>query len=244
MIGPYYITSDDRRRAAWGDPCRTEAYSGRVVIDGRIFALSIHAVEAFAVFEKIRERHNYQLTGTDTGFYNCRHTQHNPSLPMSFHSWGMALDINWLENPAGSKLVTDLPRAMIRELLEVRTKSGARVFRWGGDWDYDGEWEDHSYVDAMHWEVVSHPLDLATGVVDPNEVEEIPVVPMPDFAKPSIDRLVKRKYLTVIPDEAPYSVWQTWVALDRMDAAIRKAIAAGSVTAAAVIAEIVNRLAT
>lgn len=164
MIGPWYVTTDYRRRTAWGNPCQSKATAGRVSIDGRSFVLSRDAVEAFEVWEKIRAKHGYKLTGSDTGFYNCRHMQHNPSLPYSYHSWGMALDVNWLENPAGSKLVTDIPQEMIDELLSVRTNSGARVFRWGGDWDWDGVSSDHSYIDAMHWEVVAHPLDLATGI--------------------------------------------------------------------------------
>lgn len=174
MLGPYYVTTDARRHAAWGDPCQAKATAGRVTIDGRTFVLSIDAVAAFEVWERIRHRHGYRLTGTDTGFYNCRHMQHNPDLPMSYHSWGMALDVNWLENPAGSKLVTDIPQAMIDDLLAVRTGSGARVFRWGGDWDWDGVSTDHSYIDAMHWEVVAHPSDLATGIYDPKEQDMTP----------------------------------------------------------------------
>lgn len=163
MIGPYYITSDYRRRAAWGSPCDVSDF-GKVTIDGRRMTVHAAAVEAFTVYDRIRAHHGYRLTGTDTGFYSCRHIQHNPSKPMSFHAWALALDINWLENPAGNKLVTDIPVAMQNDLLALRTNSGARVFRWGADWDWDGQWTDHSYVDAMHWEMVAHPLDIRTGV--------------------------------------------------------------------------------
>jgi hypothetical protein len=167
MIGPYYITTDARRRAAWGKPCVSNTpaiQAGQVVLNGKTYNLHSAAVVPFQVFEHIRAKHNYVPTGTDTGFYDCRHMQHNPALPMSYHSWGMALDINWLQNPAGNKLVTDIPKAMRDEILALRTVSGARVFRWGGDWDWDGVSSDHSYIDAMHWEVVAHPLDLATGI--------------------------------------------------------------------------------
>ena len=164
MRGPYYVTTESRRMAAWGDPCGVKATAGRVTIDGRTFSLASLAVPAFKVWEAIRAKYNYRLTGTDTGFYNCRHMRHNPSLPWSVHAWAMAMDVNWLENPAGSKLVTDIPQPMIDEILAVRTNSGARLFRWGGDWDWDGISTDHSYVDAMHWEVVAHPLDLETGI--------------------------------------------------------------------------------
>jgi hypothetical protein len=164
VLGPYYVTNDARRREAWGPPCPSIATQGRVKIDGRTFALHRNAVPAFDAWEVVRKVHDYKLTGTDTGFYNCRHIQHDESKPMSYHSWGMAMDVNWLSNPAGSKLVTDIPQEMIDDLLAIRTNSGARVFRWGGDWDWDGDWRDHSYVDAMHWEVVAHPKDLVTGI--------------------------------------------------------------------------------
>lgn len=172
MIGPYYVTTDLRRRQAWGAPCATSATGGKVVIDGRTFRCHPSAVPAFQAWEQVRSVYEYRLTGNDTGTFSCRHMQHNPALPMSVHSWGRALDVNWLENPAGSKLVTDIPKGMIEALLEIRTVSGARVFRWGGDWDWDGDSSDHTYVDAMHWEVVAHPLDLATGI-DPNTVLEV-----------------------------------------------------------------------
>lgn len=176
MIGPHYVTTEARRLAAWGRP-GTAARGGDVILvdtllDGRPLAVNRLAAPAFRAFERIRARHGYRLTGNDTGFYSYRHMRHDPSLPWSVHAWAMALDINWLENPAGSKLVTDIPKPMILELQSVRTLSGARVFRWGGDWDWDGISTDHSYIDAMHWEAVAHPLDLATGI-DSEENDEM-----------------------------------------------------------------------
>lgn len=179
MIGPYYITNETRRMAAWGQP-GTAGRGGNVTLvtvrlDGRTFKVNDLAQPAFGVYEQIRAEHGYTLTGTDTGFYSYRHMRHDNSMPWSVHAWAMALDINWLENPAGDKLVTDIPQAMIDDLLAVRTVSGARVFRWGGDWDWDGISTDHSYVDAMHWECVAHPLDLATGI---NHVEDTVFLPI------------------------------------------------------------------
>lgn len=172
MKGPWYVTNDARRRAAWGEPCATRATAGSVIIDGRRFACDPDAVPAFEAWEKVRAAFGYRLTGNDTGIYSCRHMRHDPNLPMSSHSWGRALDVNWLENPAGSKLITDIPDAMIDALLAIRTNSGARVFQWGADWDWDNDTTDHTYVDAMHWENVTHPLDMATGI-DPNTVLEV-----------------------------------------------------------------------
>jgi hypothetical protein len=160
------VLNETQRLAAWGDPCVAgDVDLVSLVLDGRTFQVNTLGLEAFQMWETIRAQHDYKLTGTDTGFYNCRHMRHKTSLPWSVHAWAMALDVNWLENPAGNKLVTDIPQAMIDDLLAVRTGSGERVFRWGGDWDWDGESTDHSYLDAMHWEVVAHPSDLASGII-------------------------------------------------------------------------------
>lgn len=165
MIGPYLVIGEPQRLEAWGQPCTDgDVDLVNFVLDGRTYKVNRLGAAAWAVWESIRRKHDYHLTGNDTGFYNCRHMRHDSNMPWSVHAWAMALDVNWLENPAGSKLVTDIPKEMIDDLLGVRTNSGARVFRWGGDWDWDGYSFDHSYVDAMHWEVVAHPLDLATGI--------------------------------------------------------------------------------
>lgn len=164
MIGPYYITSDARRRAAYGAPCGAKATEGSVVIAGRTLRCRANVVEAYQAYEQLRAHHGYVPTGTDTGIYSCRHMQHNEALPMSFHSWGIPIDINWLQNPAGNKLVTDIPKPLRDDWLSLKTNSGAWVFRWGADWDRDGSHSDHTYIDAMHWEPYAHPLDLATGI--------------------------------------------------------------------------------
>lgn len=163
MLGPYYVNNEARRFEAWGPPCQIPW--GSVVLQGKSYKIHRDTVPAFEALEKVRVKHGYVATGSDTGFYNCRHQRHDPNRPWSEHAWATALDWNWLQNPAGSKLVTDMPRPMIEELQALRTKSGAYVFQWGGDWDRDGSSSDHTYVDAMHWGVIAHPKDLATGIV-------------------------------------------------------------------------------
>jgi hypothetical protein len=163
MLGAYVLSEGDWQRA-YGNPCGAAMSAGLVLIDGRSLRCRKEAVAPFQAWERIRARHKYRLTGDDTGIISCRHQRHDPKLPWSVHAWGGALDVNWLENPAGSKLITDIPKAMRDEILALRTNSGARVFRWGGDWDNDGMSNDHTYIDAMHWEVIAHPLDLATGI--------------------------------------------------------------------------------
>lgn len=161
MIGPWYVNTDARRRLAWGPPCKPDL--APVVIDGQQYKCDRSVVSAFNWLEKIRAKWGFHQNGTDTGFYNCRRMRHDPNLPFSPHAWARALDWDWLQNPAGSKLVTNMPRPMIDELLRVKTMSGAYVFVWGGDWDRNLR-TGHTYYDAMHWEVQAHPLDLTTGI--------------------------------------------------------------------------------
>lgn len=155
------VLTEAQRLDAWGPTCKQ--VMGRVTIDGRSLACHEKAITAFTAWEMIRATHGYPVSGTDTGIYNCRRIGNSPSRPWSAHAWALALDVNWLTNPDGSKLKTDLPPAMQKDLQELRTNSGQFVFRWGGDWDRDPT-TSHSYYDAMHWEVVAHPDDLASGI--------------------------------------------------------------------------------
>jgi hypothetical protein len=62
------------------------------------------------------------------------------TAPLSVHSWGAAVDINWSKNPLSKKLITDLPP----EFVQVFRNSG---WQWGGDWI--------SKKDAMHFQFVT-----------------------------------------------------------------------------------------
>lgn len=90
----------------------------------------------------------------DTGAYNCRRITGGTGY--SLHAYGTAIDLNWQSNPYGSRLITDMPFGMVQAIKAIRTKNGKQVWRWGGD--YRGN------KDAMHFEIVCHPNDLATGI--------------------------------------------------------------------------------
>lgn len=110
--------------------------------------------------------HKYATRKADTGAYNCRKITGGTGY--SLHSYGIALDINWQSNPYGSRLVTDMPSAMIADIKAIRTKNGKQVWRWGGD--YSGN------KDAMHFEIIASPADIATGI-DPKTVKGSVVTP-------------------------------------------------------------------
>lgn len=123
--------------------------------------VNTHAVSAFEILAEILIKHGYQIDKKQTGSYNCRPIK--GSSAWSSHAWALGVDVNWNQNPYGKKLITDIPIAAIREILALKTKSGHRVFKWGGDWDNRPE-TDHNYYDAMHFEIIATPGELKLGI--------------------------------------------------------------------------------
>lgn len=131
-----------------------------------VISVDRRIVEAVQALERVQNRYGYRARRQDTGAYNCR-SQKGSNVPSS-HSWATAVDENWGLNPYRTdRLVTDMPLPMVEEVEALRTVSGAQVWRWGGDWDGRPD-TPHSNYDAMHWEIVATPAELATGIVDPN----------------------------------------------------------------------------
>ena len=142
-------------RNAWAPACKPK---------GGVYLAAYKALDA------ILKRHGYGPRRTDTGAYNCRRITGGTGY--SLHAFGpgdkftfwngvtistsLAVDINWSSNPYGRKLVTDMPPAMVAEIKAIRTGNGKQVWRWGGDYTTN--------KDAMHYEIVCTPADLATGI--------------------------------------------------------------------------------
>ncbi|MGH3481296.1 MAG: M15 family metallopeptidase [Nocardioidaceae bacterium] len=68
----------------------------------------------------------------------------------SNHSWGLAIDINSLANPMGSRFVTDIPPAVV-------AMWGACGLYWGGRYQ--------KRPDAMHFEYIGRPRDVAADLL-------------------------------------------------------------------------------
>lgn len=145
--------STSQLRVAWAPPCqgpwaRVTLYGGAVVsVDPLI-------VPAVLALSGVFEAHGYRATPPDTGAYNCRRITGGSGY--SLHAYGIAVDVNWLDNPYGPRLITDMPRAMTDAVKALRTVSGHQVWGWGGD--YGGN------KDAMHFEIACTPQQLATGI--------------------------------------------------------------------------------
>ncbi len=147
--------STTQLRAAWGPPCSTRATTVRF-FTGVPVTVEPRIVEAFAAFDQILRRHGYRPRGGVTGAYVCRAI--TGASGYSLHAYKIAIDINWDTNPysAANRLITDMPRAMVNEIVALRTRNGAPVWGWGGFY--------RTIKDTMHFEIVCTPADLATGI--------------------------------------------------------------------------------
>lgn len=147
------MTSTAAMRQAWHPPCEGSFSTVTLYGGGRI-RVSTGTVSAFLALNECLKRHGYEARSAVTGAFNCRKITGGTGY--SLHAYGIAADINWDKNPYGPKLVTDMPGAMIADIKAIRTNNSNAVFRWGGD--YEGN------KDAMHYEVICTPQDLATGI--------------------------------------------------------------------------------
>lgn len=153
-------TSD--MRALWGRACSSDAQGGRVVLwTGFVIVVHRRSVEAWKALDAVLKLYGYRAGAPYTGAFSCRRITNGSGY--SLHAYGIALDINSEANPYGYHLVTDMPRRMVEAIEAIRTRGGARVFRWGGDWNDDDICNDRNY-DAMHFELQASPAELATGI--------------------------------------------------------------------------------
>lgn len=86
----------------------------------------------------------YDVKDGQTWGFACRPIR-GTSTP-SNHSWGLAVDLNSLANPMGSRFVTDLPP----DVVDMWESCG---FYWGGRY--------RNRPDAMHFEFLDRPGDVA-----------------------------------------------------------------------------------
>lgn len=125
-------TPEDR---GWGPPCPADR-----IVTFRAGGVSLTAHEdaapLFAAFVTDIVGRGYDVDNVaDDWGYNCR--QIRDSQTMSYHAWGLAIDLNATRNPMGATLVTDMPSW----IDEVAADYG--LF-WGGNFN--------RRKDAMHFE--------------------------------------------------------------------------------------------
>lgn len=144
----------------------------------------VSLIPAYQGLDACLKAHSYSPEQHHTGAFNCRPITggtnfslhaYDPGERFTFWSGvsvtsAVAVDINWLRNPYGPKLITDMPPAMVADVKKIRTKNGKQVWRWGGD--YTGN------KDAMHFEICCSPEDLNTGI-DPSTLPGVVPTPTP-----------------------------------------------------------------
>lgn len=153
------------RTEHYGRHCKSQMV--RIRFGPMKLSVNEHAKEAFEILGKILVKHGYKIDPRQTGSYNCRAIK--GSNAWSSHSWALGIDVNWNDNPYGKKLVTDLPSEAVKEILALKTGTGHRVFKWGGDWDNRPE-TNHKYYDAMHFEIIVTPGELKSGIAYDNSL--------------------------------------------------------------------------
>lgn len=166
-------------RTAWAPACDPSVLRTVELVQGVRVQCRGSVETAVKALGRVLEAHRYPVRAGDTGGYNCRRITNGHGH--SLHAFGIALDINWNTNPfrRDNVLVTDMPKVMVRNILRIRTNGGAQVWGWGGNY--------RGVKDAMHYEVVCAPEELATGI-DWDTVRQPPLRPDSPERWPLIQR--------------------------------------------------------
>ena len=149
------MRSASRVRRMWQPACERKLTTF-VFHGGARVTVAVETTEAWRALDQVMQKHRYAIRNKDTGGYDCREIRLGG--PMSLHAFGIAVDINWNTNHLrrDDVLVTDMPRKMINDIVAIRTKRRARIFRWGGDYT--------TFKDAHHFEILASPTELAAGI--------------------------------------------------------------------------------
>lgn len=135
------------------------------------------------------ERRGYLMKSGQTGAYNCRAIA-GTKTP-SNHSWGLAVDVNWQDNPFTTNLKANHIPAWMPPLWN---RYG---FAWGGN--YSGK------RDFMHFEFMGTPADAdAMTALALKELLGTPPAPPPeDDMTPAQEALLKEcnSYLKAIYEQ-------------------------------------------
>lgn len=140
-------------RILWAPAC-TAPFARLNLYGEGVVTVDVLIVDAVKALNAVLIDWDYRTRRADTGAYNCR--QITGGTNYSLHAYGTAIDINWQTNPYGHHLITDMPIGMIEDIEAIETVGGVQVWRWGGRYSNN--------KDAMHFEVVASPAELARGI--------------------------------------------------------------------------------
>ena len=140
-------------RILWAPAC-TAPFARLNLYGEGVVTVDVLIVDAVKALNAVLIDWDYRTRRADTGAYNCR--QITGGTNYSLHAYGIAVDLNWSTNPYGHHLITDMAIGMIEAIEGIRTAGGVQVWRWGGRYSNN--------KDAMHFEVVASPAELARGI--------------------------------------------------------------------------------
>jgi hypothetical protein len=144
---------------------------------GQVYKIRVHteAAPAFRkAFELIKQKRLESFIKTFDGTFVPRHINWNPTKPLSYHSWGIAIDLNAQENPLGGPA----SKENIKLWEEAFKPAG---FKWLGP-DYD----------PMHFELPVTIVSSSPALPPPPTPHISGVSPDQPSAQPS------RQWLTVL----------------------------------------------
>lgn len=178
------MLSQEQIAKDWGEGCFHGPKLAITLYGGGVVTVRPAIGDAVLALDAVLRSFRYQAFANDTGGYNCR--PKTGSTETSNHGRAIAIDIDWNQNPYGAVLHTNMPRAMVDDICAIRTNNGQQVWNWGGNWSGN--------KDAMHFEIVCKPSDIATGIKggsvptpfpepDPNPPPVPPITPSGDIDK-------------------------------------------------------------
>lgn len=119
-------------RRYWAPRCRGPHARVNLNGGGRVYVRPA-IVEAVKALDAVLRRYGYKTYASQTGAYVCRPSKGSAG-GWSLHAYGIATDINWNMNPFSYRLITNMPIAMVNDILRIRTNNGRPAWSWGGYW--------------------------------------------------------------------------------------------------------------
>lgn len=155
----------------------------------------------------ITELEGYKLKAASTGGYNCRAIAGTRTA--SNHSWGLAVDLNWNDNPYSLIFKSDIPPAVVNAWEQAG-------FYWGGRY--------RVRKDAMHFEYLGSPSNVArdlkiakarlASLKSTVPTPKPPVVATPPAPKPAAGRKLGSRTLKVGNTGADVAVLQRFLGVE------------------------------
>lgn len=157
--GSAFNCSESAKRSYWGPPPPNGREQTRINFLGKPVQVHRLTVAAWERLAEIFEDEGW--FPTQVGGYSYRRivrADGSTSNTWSNHAWGHAVDFDWSVLPQGRKAPAGhVSYRVAQRATALRTNSGKKIFRWGGNWS-------GSTADPMHFEICCTPDDLASGI--------------------------------------------------------------------------------